>query len=252
MLFGSCICNLLLVIGITSVIRPVKVENRIIKRHIPIGLAAMVFLLFISNLYSDGVNSIIYRWQGILLLLFALWYIMYTIYEERKMKDKQYDEEIIEEVKTKESKAKSIITNLAYFILGILGLRFGSEFVVDNAVIIAEKLGLSEQFIGITIISIGTSLPEIITGITVARKGNTDIILGNIIGSNILNLCLLVGIGSIISPIIYEVSFNSSVLFLIAMTMFIQLLMNKDNQVSRKNGIVLIIIYIFYIIFVAK
>ena len=252
MLCGSCICNLLLVIGIASIIRPVKVENRIIKRHIPIGLAAMVFLLFICNIYSNGTTSMIYRWQGVLLLLFALWYIMYTIYEERKMKDKQYDEEIIEEVKTKESKAKSIITNLVYFILGILGLRFGSEFVVENAVKIAEKLGLSEQFIGITIISLGTSLPEVITGITVARKGNTDIILGNIIGSNILNLCLLVGIGSIISPIIYEVSFNSSILFLIAMTMFIQLLMNKDNQVSRKNGIVLIIIYIFYIIFVAK
>lgn len=156
-----------------------------------------------------GENHIIGGWQAIILLLYAVIYIIYTIYEEKKLKNKQIDDEIIKDVESKE--LKSIWLIIIFFILGILGLKFGSDFVVDNSILIAEALGLSERFIGMTIVAIGTALPEIITGIIAARKNESDLLLGNIIGSNIFNLCLLIGLGAIINPLTFTNDFNSSI-----------------------------------------
>ena len=203
---GSCICNFLLVIGIASLIRPVKFDRRIVNRHLPIGIAAMILLLFLGNTNKVGENHIITRWQGVLLLLCTVAYIVYTIYEENTIKNKKIDEEIIKDVESKEE--KSIIIILIYLILGILGLKFGADFVVDNSILIAERLGLSEKFIGMTIVAVGTALPEIITGIIAGRKNETDLLLGNLSGSNILNLCLLIGLGATINPLTFISDFN--------------------------------------------
>lgn len=131
-----------------------------------------------------------------------------------------------------------------------MGLKFGSDFVVDNSILIASRLGLTEKFIGMTIVAIGTALPEIITGVMSAKSDKTDILLGNISGSNILNLCLLIGIGAIISPLTYSTGFNTSIIILIAITIFLQLIttINKENKLNQKHGVVLIIIYSIYII----
>lgn len=131
-----------------------------------------------------------------------------------------------------------------------MGLKFGSDFVVDNSILIASRLGLTEKFIGMTIVAIGTALPEIITGVMSAKSDKTDILLGNISGSNILNLCLLIGIGAIISPLTYSTDFNTSIIILIAITIFLQLIttINKENKLNQKHGVVLIIIYSIYII----
>lgn len=244
---GSCICNFLLVIGITSLIKPVKFDNRIIKVHLPMGIAAMILLLFLGNTTYLGEVHIIYRWQGLILILCTIMYIIYTIYEEKKLKDKKMDEEILNEVKTKEN--YPIGTIILYLILGILGLKFGADFVVDNSVIIAGNLGLSERFIGMTVVAIGTALPEIITGIISARKNSTDLLLGNISGSNILNLCLLIGLGAVINPLVFATDFNESILILIVVTMFLQLMatFNPKKELSRGVGILLIIAQIIYI-----
>jgi len=244
---GSCICNFLFVIGITSLIKPVKLDKRIVKRHLPIGLAAMVLLLFLGNTDKFGNAQTITRLQGILLLLCTVIYIIYTIYEERHIKNQKIDEELIKDV---ESKAKySVGTIIVYMILGILGLKFGADFVVDNAILIAQNFGLSEKLIGMTIVAIGTALPEIITGIIAAKKDETDLLLGNISGSNILNLCLLIGLGAVINPLTFTVDFNSSILILIAATIFLQLLatVNKKSELNRRRGFSLIIVYILYI-----
>lgn len=245
---GSCICNFLFVIGISSLIRPVKFDRRIIKVHFPISIAAMVLLLFLGNTTKLGETHIIDRWQGVVLLLCTAAYIVYTIYEEKKLKNKQKDEEIIKDVEEKE--VKSIWLIIIYFVLGILGLKFGSDFVVDNAVSIAGRLGLSESFIGMTVVAIGTALPEIITGIIAARKNETDLLLGNITGSNILNLCLLIGVGAIINPLTFTSNFNISVLMLIAITVYLQFIakINKNNELDKKHGTLLIIVYIIYIL----
>ena len=175
------------------------------------------------------------------LLLCTFIYIIYTIYEEKKEKNEKIDGEIIKEVESKENYSIGMI--IVYMILGILGLKFGSDFVVDNSILVAQNLGLSERFIGMTIIAAGTALPEIITGIIAAKRDETDLLLGNISGSNILNLCLLVGLGAIINPLTFDTNFNSSILILIIITVFLQLIatINKNSELDRKRGISLII-----------
>lgn len=244
---GSCICNFLFVLGVTSLIRPVKFDKRIVNRHMPIGLAVMLLILFLGNTEKFGEHQTITRNQGFILILCTLVYVLYTIYEEKKVKNEKIDEEIIKDVESKEN--CSAFEIIIYMILGILGLKFGSDLVVNNAVGIAGRVGISEKFIGMTIIAIGTALPETITGIISARRGETDLLLGNISGSNILNLCLLIGLGAVINPLIYASDFNISILILIAVTIFLQLLaiINRKSELSRGKGLILIIIYLLYI-----
>lgn len=244
---GSSICNFLLVMGISSLIRPVKLEKRIINRHLPIGMAAMLLLLYLGNTDKFQSYQTITRFQGIILLLYTVAYIIYTIYEEKHFKNKKVDAEIIEDVKSTEDCTKKRI--VIYMILGILGLKFGADFVVNNSILIASRFGLSEKFIGMTIVAIGTALPEIITGIIAAKKNETNLLLGNISGSNILNLCLLIGLGAVIHPLTFTTDFNVSILILLGVTIFMQLLstINKKSELDGKKGFILIVIYIIYL-----
>lgn len=244
---GSCICNFLLVIGLTSLVKPVRLDKRIVKRHLPIGLAAMVLLLFLGNTNKFGNAHSITRWQGVILLLCTVAYILYTIHEEKVIKNKKIDEEVIKDVQIKGKHSVGII--IVYMILGILGLKFGADLVVDNSILIAESFGLSEKFIGMTVVAIGTALPEIMTGIIAAKNDETDLLLGNISGSNILNLCFLIGLGAVINPLTFITDFNSSILMLMSITIFMQLLatVNKKSELNRRRGFSLIIVYILYI-----
>ena len=194
-----------------------------------------------------GDAQTITRWQGVVLILCTAAYIIYSIYEEKKLHDKKLDEEIIKEVELRENNSATAI--IIYMILGILGLKFGADFVVDNSIVIANNLGLSERFIGMTIVAVGTALPEIITGVISARKNEIDLLLGNIIGSNIINLCLLIGLGALINPLTFITGFNGSIIFLIIITILLQLLamMNKKRELNWKSGVILIAIYFIYI-----
>ena len=245
---GSCICNFLLVVGIASIIKPVKLDKRIVKRHLPIGIAAMLLILFMGNTDKLGEVHVITRGQGVLLILCMVAYIIYTIYEEKTIKNNKIDEEIINEVKANENYSVGMI--ILFLIIGILGLKFGADFVVDNSILIAQGFGVSEKLIGMTIVAIGTALPEIITSVVASKRDETDLLLGNISGSNILNLCLLIGLGAIINPLIFAAEFNISILLLIAVTVLLQIIatFNKENRLDRKRGVILIIVYIIYIL----
>lgn len=239
---GSCLCNFLLVLGITSIISPVNIDKRIAKNHLSLGIASAVLILLLGNFNSNTITQA----QGFLLILCSVAYLVFTLFEEIKMKNNKLDEEIINEVKSKDKYSTGLI--ILYSIFGILGLKFGADFVVDNSVIVATNLGLSESFIGMTIVAIGTALPEIITGIISARKGETDLLIGNITGSNILNLCLLIGLGAVISPLSFSKEFNISLVLFIFITVVIQLLANNSNgKINRKIGISLIFIYLVYL-----
>lgn len=239
---GSCICNFLLVIGITSLIRDIKLDKTTIKIHFTIEVFIILLLLYFGN--SNDIGKI----QGIILVLCAIFYVVYTIYEEKQ--NKELDKELIKEVENIELKENSIIIIILYIGLGLLGLKFGSDFVVNNATLIANDLGFSESFIGITIIAVGTALPEIITGIISAKKNENELFLGNIIGSNIINLTLLIGIGSVIKPIKYNVEFNFSLIFLILITIILQMIgiLNKKARINKTLGSIFILLYIGYII----
>lgn len=246
---GSCVCNFLFVIGLTSLIGKVKLDRRIINVHLPISIAAMVLILFLGNTEKFGEVGIISRGEGIVLLLCAIIYIFYTVYEERKIKDKKLDNEIVKEVEEIEMKSKSIGKIILFIILGLLGLKFGSDFVVENSVLIASDLGWSESFIGTTIIALGTTLPEIVTGIISAKRGETELLLGNITGSNIINLFLLIGLGASISPLVFNMGVNRNLIILITITILLQLIgiFSKDSKVNKFTGVILIFGYVVYI-----
>lgn len=250
---GSCVCNFLLVIGLTSIIRPVKLDKRIVNVHLPISVAAMLLILFLGNTEKLGEVGLISKWQGGVLLLCTVVYILYTIYEENKIKDKELDDEIIKEVEEVEIKSKSVGTIIIYTVLGLVGLKFGADFVVNNSILIAQNLGWSESFIGATIVAAGTALPEIVTGIISARRGETGLLLGNITGSNIVNLCLLIGLGAVICPIVFDAEFNRSLIILIAVTIILQLIgiFSKNSKVNRLTGFVLILGYVLYVLSMA-
>lgn len=241
---GSCICNFLLVIGITSLIRDIKLDKTTIKIHFTIEIFIILLLLYFGN--SNDIGKI----QGIILILCAIFYVVYTIYEEKQ--NKELDKELIKEVENIELKENSIIIIILYIVLGLLGLKFGSDFVVNNATLIANNLGFSESFIGITIIAVGTALPEIITGIISAKKNENELFLGNIVGSNIINLTLLIGIGSVIKPIKYNIEFNFSLIFLILITIILQMIgiFNKKARINKTIGNIFILVYFAYIIYV--
>lgn len=241
---GSCICNLLLVIGITSLIRDVKLDEKTTKIHFTIEILIILLLLYFGN------NGEINRLEGIMLILCSILYIFYTIFEEKK--NKKLDKELIKEVEEIELKRNSIISITIYIILGLLGLKFGSDFVVNNTTLIANNLGFSQAFIGITVIAVGTALPEIITGIISAKKNENELFLGNIIGSNIINLSLLIGLGSIIKPIKYNIEFNFSLFFLILITIILQMIgiFNKKAKINKTIGNIFILVYFAYIIYV--
>ena len=246
---GSCICNFLFVLGLSSLIKPVKLEKRIVKVHLLISIAVMLLILFLGNINKIDNIGIINKLQGIILVLCAFFYILYTIYEENKIKNKKLDKEIIEEVENIKIKEQSIIIILLYITIGLLGLKFGSDFVVNNSIILAKSLGFSESFIGITIVAIGTTLPEIVTGIVSSKKGKTDLLFGNIIGSNNINLCLLIGIGSIINPLVFNIEFNRSLAILIGITIVLQIigLYTKKKQINKITGGIFVFVYLIYI-----
>ncbi len=238
---GSCICNYFLVIGITSLIHPVKLEAKIIKVHIPIGILAMVLLAFFG--YSKTID----RWQGVILLVATIVYILYTIYEEKHSSSNERVEKPKKKIKEKNISLGKIIV---FLILGLIGLKYGADFVVDNAVLIAKRFDLSEKFIGMTIIAIGTALPEIVTGIISARGGNTDLLLGNITGSVILNLCLLIGLGAVIQPLSFSFEYYLSLLVLLIVTIFLEYIsmVNEKKELNGKVGVCLILLYAIYLV----
>jgi len=238
---GSNICNLFLILGLSTVIKSIefKKETRLIE--MPLTLAVTIILFIMCNI---GGN--ITRVEGIILSIFFIAFIGYTIYMSRKgEKFNPETETHAMQVVDKVSVPKSI----AFIILGIIGLKFGGDFVVDNSVIVAQMLGISEKVISLTIIAIGTSLPELVTSVMAAIKGDSDIAIGNILGSNIFNILLILGVSAIIAPINYSLSYNSQVILLIAGTILLALFpfIGKKNEMTRSNGVVYLIIYAIYI-----
>ena len=242
---GSNICNLLLILGVAAMLQPIilKKETRLIE--VPMCLVTMGIFYFICN---NGQN--VTRLDGIILVfLFAL-FIIYTIV--MAFKGEQFDkEEGIEETNTNEEQGKFYtFKNIFYIILGIFMLKLGGDFTVDNAVKIAEFFGLSEKIISVTIVAVGTSLPELVTTVSAAIKKESDIAIGNIIGSNIFNMLLIIGVSALIKPITYNISYNMDmyIAMIAAFVLFLFAYIPPKNQMSRMNGIVYLLIYIIYMI----
>ena len=232
---GSNLCNLLLILGLSSLIKPVDFQEETRKYEIPMCLLFTIILMIFSN--TSGEIS---RIEAVILLVLFGLFIAYTIYMGKK-KSKE-DSKVVEE-------NNKTIKNIILIILGIIGLKFGGDFVVNNAVNIAQMFNISEKVISLTILAIGTSLPELVTSVTAAIKGNSDIAIGNIIGSNIFNILLILGVSSVIKPITFNSSYNMDLSILCISMVILALfpIIPPKNKMSRANGLIYVLMYGAYI-----
>ena len=224
---GSNILNVGIILGITALIRPLHIQNSTIKYEMPFMILVTLVLILL------GINTTISRLDGMIMWLFFLGYLYYIF----KMSKNQMEETEIKK------------TNPLFIPLGLVCLMVGSNFAVDAATNIAISLGVSQRFIGLTIVALGTSLPELVTSVTAARKGNADIAIGNIIGSNIFNILFVVGSSALITPVPFESHFivDSFVAILIGLVLY--LCTKKTRVLDKKAGILLLVTYSIYFIY---
>jgi len=250
-IIGSNITNTLLILGISAVITPLLVKRATVNKEIPFSLLAVLAVGFLANDFlidhtsPDGLTRI----DGLVLILFFSIFIYYT-FGITKSKDNIFQKTVGgikgEEVKTFGS-AKSIVMIVA----GLAALILGGQLLVNGAVGIAYAFGLSEALIGLTVVAVGTSLPELAASIVAARKGKTDIAVGNVVGSNIFNLLWVLGFSAVIASIGYNPMLNVDMLILIAATILLLFLIyaGRRNILGRGEGAVLIGIYVCYLVF---
>ena len=241
---GSNIFNLLGVLGISAILSPVKVQKNTIVKEFPFAILASLSLLILSyDIKFQGYNeNVLTRSDG--LMLFALFLIFMYYLLELALSSKE--EMKVEKGSSKEPIAKSILIS----IIGIIGIIIGGNLVVDSARDIALTLGMSENLIGLTIVSIGTSLPEFVTSVIAAKKGESDIVIGNIVGSNIFNILFVLGISSIIhsinvTPIVYF-----DMIIMLVFTVITYIFAVTKKKVTKFEGIILTTTYLLYMIFI--
>lgn len=228
---GSNIFNMLVVVGVCAIIKSFELDRNILKRDFPVNIVANVVLLGAMLL-----GSVISRFDGIIMLLLMIAYITWLVVNALKNR-----EESSENIKT-----ISPILSVVYIIGGLAAVIFGGDLVVDNATVLAQAMGWSETFIGLTIIAIGTSLPELVTSIVASKKGENGLALGNVVGSNIFNLLLIIGLSSSITEIAVDLSAIINTVFLLIMTVLMYVLCVVRKKLGRVEGIIMVSLYAAY------
>lgn len=241
---GSNICNLLLVLGVIAVLKPIKFEKNTIKQNLPflIGITALVLIMGLGLFSKDKLVFI--KFDGIILLIIAIIYFLYPIIEYIKIQ--KANNNSIE--KENNSSNNNLIQSIIYILLGGFALKYGGDFVVDSATAITTSLNVSERVISLTIVALGTSLPELATAIVAIIKKDEELAEGNIIGSCIINFCLILGLGATLSNLPITTAYIENLILLLATSILIWLYSfgNKNNTLTRGNGMILLIIYLIY------
>jgi len=239
---GSNIANLFFILGVCSIIKPLKFQKQTEIVENLVTIFATIILLFFGN---NTKTNVITRLDGIIMLGCASSFILYNIYRAKK------NTKSIIELKEEESSSISLFKSFFYIIIGILALKIGGDVVVKYASKIAYILGISEKIISITIVAFATSLPELLTSINATIKGETDMAIGNIIGSQIFNIFLIIGISAFLCPIKYSLHYNFDIVLLLIGTILFALFpfVGRKHYMTRLNGIVFVLIYAFYIIY---
>ena len=236
---GSNLCNLLLILGLSSVIRPIEFqrETRIIE--LPLCLFFSIIFLVLSN-----TGGKITREESLILICLFVCFIAYTIFMAKK--GEAFDKIDNEEKLLTKVPEIPILKNIFSIIIGVIALKIGGDFTVDNAVIIAEYFKISEQIISLTILAVGTSLPELVTSVMAASKGNSDIAIGNIIGSNVFNILFVLGISSLLNAFIVDMQSIYDTVILLVVSTLVYLATAKSKRINRPVGAVMVLIYIIY------
>jgi cation:H+ antiporter len=244
-IIGSNIANILLVLGILAIIRPIKVESSTVWKQIPFALLAAVVLIIFSNyLLLDSIHlETLTRVSGIIMLCFFAIFIYYVIDLARRSRSQVENKDFDIKVQRKGYVATIMI------LMGLVGLFFGGKWVVEGAVHIAQQFGMSEFLISATIIAIGTSLPELVTGLNATLKKREELAVGNSIGSNIFNIFWILGITALIAPIVIPQFINFDMIFLIFVTfiLFVSMFLGTKHRLDRWQGVLFLLLYIGYI-----
>ncbi|TXC89339.1 calcium/sodium antiporter [Metabacillus litoralis] len=243
---GSNIFNITLVVGITALLNPLKVESETIRKEIPYTLlASTVLLVLISDITLQSLNAnFITRSDGFILLLFFAIFLYYIFEVARHSRDK------VKEENEDFPKSSSKVKNILFTIGGLAAIIFGGDIVVDNATTIAFSFGMSETLVGLTIVAIGTSLPELITSITAAIKKESEIALGNIVGSNIFNILFVLGAASVVSPLAVDSKIFIDVLLMMIITVVLLVFSRTGFRIGKREGVFLIISYVVYMTYI--
>ncbi|MFO7897051.1 MAG: sodium:calcium antiporter [Candidatus Cloacimonadales bacterium] len=234
-ILGSNIFNILVVLGVSGLIAPLVIKKNTIIKEMP-------FLIFatLATFALAWWGNVLSRWDGIILILLLLSFFYYIIGILK-----------VNPVQDEDIKIFSTGQTILMMVVGIIGLFFGGKLVVDNSVKIAEMLNVSEKMIGLTIVALGTSLPELVTSIVAVRKGRFDLAIGNVIGSNLFNLLLVLGVTALIHPVAYDLSLNAdfTILLTITIILFLSMLTGVKNRISKLEAGIFLAIYGGFIAF---
>ena len=234
---GSNILNILLIIGLSAIFHSLNVKNATVKKELPITIMiTSAFAVLLSDrIFDSSFNNSFTRGDGLILVIFFGVFLYYLISMARNKIEEDNQIDI--------SLKKSIILT----IIGLIGIVLGSNFVVDSASYIAKYLGVSERIISLTIIALGTSLPELVTSVTATRKGEYDIAIGNVVGSNIFNIGVVVGVPVLLFGGIGTISFTYLDLIIMIMASFLLFIFSfNDRKITRREGIIFLLIFFIY------
>lgn len=238
---GSNICNLLLVLGVSGMFGNLKARKKIIARDMVYSIFAYIVLIIMSAEFfiNGGTSGIITRTNGLILLCFLSIYL-YALILDAKRSDTQ----------KKEEKGEFHIKDVFFVILGLIGIVCGGQLVVNSATKIAAIMGISDHIIALTVVAIGTSLPELVTSVVAVRKGEADIAIGNVIGSNIFNIFFILGTASAISPITFGVESFIDMLIMLATGIIVFTFVLKNYRIGNKKGPIMVGLYLLYTVYI--
>ncbi|MBD5139011.1 MAG: calcium/sodium antiporter [Ruminococcus sp.] len=239
---GSNMFNLLMVLGVSAAIKPVNIKEQIIKKDYPFMLIATALLLVMSyDVFLGGSENMISRGDALILLIFMgifLYSVISSALRTRKENIDGGEDDI---------PSYGIGKSLLFTIGGLAGIIIGGQFVVDSASDIAIRFGMSQTLVGLTIVAVGTSLPELVTSIVAARKGESDIAIGNVVGSNVFNILFVLAASAVISPMNINAQCLFDLLVLMAVTVIAYIFCATKKSVNRIEGIVLVLVYAAYL-----
>lgn len=248
-MIGSNLANMFLILGLMALIAPVPIKATMKKIELPFLIAiTTIMMLFSLDMFLDGAEAnMLSRVESILFLIMIILYLAILIFNARKTRISHIQANSIEEQKPeKELKIWQIVI---FIVVGLAAVIFGGECVSSTAKFLALEMGMSEALVGLTIVAIGTSLPELVTSVIAARKGENDIAIGNIVGSNIMNISLVLGVVGTISQINISATILMDMIILLVFTIVAIVCCIRKSDISKREGILFLIMYFAYIAF---
>lgn len=251
---GSCMANLLLILGMSAIITPLGLSRRTQRFEIPLSVAAVALLVVLSNI-GGSLNAI----EGLVLLACFVAFIANAVITGLREGDsgredldpeQQLAPHELEDEDADEDEPRGPLVSLALILVGIAFLKIGADYVVNNSVDLATGLGISERVIGITVIALGTCLPELVTSVVAAFRGNTDIAVGNVVGSNITNVLMVMGVPALFSPIAYDAGYNFDFILLAIFSIVLVgfAFVGTKHTMTRREGVAFVFLYVVYIV----